>query len=91
MRDYTEIEDYYCPDCEWSLHIEKTVWTQFDNHQDILDYIQDKIVAHAQTHGVERKSYLYNPSTIQYTDNPYITYTEDTEDSSLIILKNKHY
>jgi hypothetical protein len=45
MNDYTQIEDYDCPECTWSLHVEKTIWDKFDEHQMILDYIQQQVLS----------------------------------------------
>ena len=84
MDDYTEIEDYDCPDCEWSLHIEKRVWIEFDNHQDILDYIQEKVVDHNKTLGVKKELFPIDKDITTYKESPYIEYTES---DSLIILE----
>lgn len=76
--DYTQVENYDCPDCSWSLHIEKTVWNEFDNHQDILDYIQDKVLEHARiNHGVDKSKALFpvDKDISIYKNNPYIGYT----------------
>jgi len=78
MRDYTEIEDYDCPQCEWSLHVEKGVWNKFDDHQVILDYIQDQVLSHArQTHGVDKSKALYpvDKDISIYKNSPFIHYS----------------
>lgn len=83
MIDYTQVEDYDCPECEWSLHIEKTVWTEFDNHQDILDYIQDKVVEHGKTHGIDKNKPLFPVSKdiSIYRSSPYVGYSKGEESS----------
>jgi hypothetical protein len=78
MDDYTEVEDYDCPDCSWSLHIDKRVWNEFDNHQDILDYIQDKVLDHArQNHGVDKSKALFpvDKDLNIYKNSPFIGYS----------------
>lgn len=78
MNDYTQIEDYDCPQCEWSLHVEKGVWKQFDDHQPILDYIQDQVLSHArQTHGVEKSKALFpvDKDLNIYKNSPFIHYS----------------
>ena len=78
MRDYTEIEDYDCPQCEWSLHVEKAIWNKFDDHQVILDYIQDQVLSHArQTHGVDKSKALYpvDKDISIYKNSPFIHYS----------------
>lgn len=76
--DYTQIEDYDCPDCEWSLHVEKGVWNKFDDHQDILDYIQDRVLEHARTHGVDKSKALFpvDKDISIYKNSPYVTHTQ---------------
>jgi hypothetical protein len=81
MTDYTQVEDYDCPSCSWSLHIEKTVWNEFDNHQDILDYIQDKVTDHAkQNHGVDKGKALFpvDKDINTYKNSPYVGYSGST-------------
>jgi hypothetical protein len=89
MDDYTEVEDYDCPECDWSLHIDKRVWNEFDNHQDILDYIQDKVLEHArQNHGVDKSKSLFpvDKDISIYKNSPYVYYS-DGSDSSLKEIK----
>lgn len=76
--DYTQVENYNCPQCEWSLHIEKAVWTKFDNHQEILDYIQDKVLEHSRNHGVDKSKPLFpvNKDISIYKNSPYLTHTQ---------------
>ena len=86
MRDYTEIEDYDCPKCSWSLHIDKHVWQEFDNHQDILDYIKDKVNDHAnQIHGGRNKLHPVSNNIQDYSNTPYVGHSASP--SSLIILE----
>jgi hypothetical protein len=82
MDDYTEIEDYDCHRCEWSLHVEKVVWDKFDNHQMILDYIQDQVLTHAkQTHGVDKSKSLFpvDKDINIYRNSPYVYYSNTTD------------
>jgi hypothetical protein len=84
--DYTQIENYDCPQCEWSLHIEKTVWTEFSNHQDILDYIKDKVNEHIKVHGGGRnKLHPITNNITDYSNTPYVGYSASP--SSLTILE----
>ena len=78
MNDYTQIEDYDCPQCEWSLHVEKGVWNKFDDHQMILDYIQDQVLSHArQNHGVDKSKALFpvDKDISIYRNSPFIHYS----------------
>ena len=50
MNDYTQIEDYDCPKCKWSLHVEKRVWNEIDNHSLVITYIQLQVKNHDKTH-----------------------------------------
>jgi len=46
---YTEVEDYDCSVCDWSLHVEKDTWTKFaDIHDQILAYINEQIDKHIE-------------------------------------------
>jgi hypothetical protein len=68
MSDYTQIEDYDCPECDWSLHVEKRVWSEMDNHSLVIDYIQSEVKKHDRTH---RRMYeSLTPSDIG--DSPYL-------------------
>jgi len=78
MNDYTEVEDYDCPECDWSLHVEKGVWDKFDDHQPILDYIQDQVLSHArENHGVDKSKALFpvDKDTSIYKNSPYVGYS----------------
>lgn len=78
--DYTEVEDYDCPRCEWSLHVEKRVWNDMEDHSLVLAYIQSQVSKHNKTHGVDKE-------TIQlYKQSPY-TYYSDTS-NSLVVLRD---
>ena len=80
MIDYTQTEDYACPECTWSLHVEKTIWDEFDEHQMILDYIQQQVLNHVKTsHGGKK---MYKPLSQDYSTNPFMGYSG----SSLTIL-----
>ena len=68
MSDYTQIEDYDCPECDWSLHVEKRVWSEMDNHSLVINYIQSEVKKHDRTH---RRMYeSLTPSDIG--DSPYL-------------------
>ena len=89
MDDYTEVEDYDCPKCDWSLHVEKAIWNKFDDHQVILDYIQDKVLEHArQNHGVDKSKSLFpvDKDISIYKNSPYVYYS-DKSDSPLKEIK----
>lgn len=78
INNYTEIEDYDCPQCDWSLHVSKGIWVIFDDHQPILDYIQDYVLAHAkENHGVQKSKALFpvNKDLSIYKNSPYVGYT----------------
>ena len=78
MDDYTEVEDYDCTECDWSLHVEKEVWNKFDDHQVILDYIQDQVLSHArQNHGVDKSKALFpvDKDISIYRNSPFIHYS----------------
>lgn len=80
--DYTQTEDYNCPECPWSLHVEKTVWETFPDHQIILDYIQEQITGHIKTHGVEKQRlHPLNKDISIYKNTPYVYYSGDSHDS----------
>lgn len=84
--DYTQVENYDCPQCPWSLHIEKTVWKEFDNHQDILDYIKEKVNEHIKVHGGGRnKLHPISNNISDYSNTPYVGHSASS--SSLIILE----
>ena len=69
MSDYTQIEDYDCPECDWSLHVEKRVWSEMDNHSLVIDYIQSEVRKHDRTHS--KKMYeVLKPSDIG--ESPYL-------------------
>jgi hypothetical protein len=87
MDDYTEVEDYDCPECDWSLHIDKRVWNEFDNHQDILDYIQDKVLEHArQNHGVDKSKALFpvDKDISIYKNSKYVGYSASPTSLTII-------
>ena len=49
MENYTLITNYECPECQWSLNVEKDVWEKFPNmHEQILQYIEEKVVGHGK-------------------------------------------
>jgi hypothetical protein len=64
--NYTQIEDYDCDQCEWSLHVEKRVWNEIDNHTLVINYIETQVRNHDKTHG----SKILNPSDIG--ESPYL-------------------
>jgi ligand-binding sensor protein len=68
MSDYTQIEDYDCPECDWSLHVEKRVWSEMDNHSLVIDYIQSEVKKHDRTH----KTKMYEGLTADIGDSPYL-------------------
>jgi len=89
MDDYTEVEDYDCTECDWSLHVDKAVWNKFDDNQVILDYIQDQVMDHArQNHGVDKSKSLFpvDKDISIYRDSPYVYYS-DKSDSPLKKIK----
>ena len=89
--EYEKMRDLTCPLCDWSLHVEKTVWKDFPNHhKDILDHIELKLNAHARDeHGVFNVNSLskleqkppvkrnpdYHPDIAK--DSPYIGLSKD--------------
>ena len=88
--NYTEVEDYDCSACDWSLHVEKGMWEKFPNqHQEILDYIHQSIDTHIkESHGVKNTKHMYpiDKDINTYKQTPYVYHT-DTENSSLITLE----
>lgn len=52
MNDYSQIEDYDCPKCAWSLHVETRVWNEIDNHPLIINYIHKQVSNHYITHNL---------------------------------------
>ena len=44
------MEDYYCPECPWVLHIGKEIWSSFPYSPSYIeDYIKGKIEKHMQS------------------------------------------
>lgn len=84
--DYTQTEDYDCPDCSWSLHVEKRVWDEVDDHSLVIAYIESQVFKHSQNHRVQKELYPIDKDITTYKDSPYVGYTESDE-SSLIILE----
>ena len=76
MSDYTQIEDYDCPQCKWSLHVEKRVWNEIDDHTLVINYIQTQVRNHNKTHTPK----LYNTSDIG--ESPYF-YVSPSVDNSV--------
>ena len=79
LTDYENVEDYDCPSCSWSLHVDKGVWERFDDHQVILEYIQQQVMIHAkQNHGVDKSQPLFPVSKDLniYKNSPYVGYTQ---------------
>ena len=69
MSDYTQIENYDCPECEWSLHVEKRVWSQIEDHSLVINYIHTQVSNHDKTHefkvpDVGRSPYIYVSESI---------------------------
>lgn len=79
MIDYTQIEDYDCPDCTWSIHVDKRVWQDVEDHSLVLAYIQSQVKNHNQTHGVKKDIDL-SP----YNTSPYVQYS-DTSNTLVIV------
>jgi hypothetical protein len=63
--DYTQIEDYDCTKCDWSLHVEQRVWSETDDHSLVVNHIQSVVRQHAKTH--EPKMF----DTSHIGDSPY--------------------
>ena len=64
MSDYTQIEDYDCPECAWSLHVEKRVWSEIEDHSLVINYIDTQVKNHYKTHvskipDIEDSLYFY--------------------------------
>jgi hypothetical protein len=68
MSDYTQIEDYDCDQCAWSLHVEKRVWSETDNHSLVINYIQSEVKRHSNTHKVK----MYEGLTPDIGESPYL-------------------
>jgi hypothetical protein len=68
--DYIEVEDYDCPSCSWSLHVDRGVWEKFP-HQPILDYIQSKVQEHKRL-AHDNKLFISAPNLESYINSPYI-------------------
>lgn len=87
--NYSEVEDYDCSECDWSLHVEKATWTKFpDAHDEIIAYINEQIDKHvAAIHGGKKKDDFYpvSRSMKEYSNTPYVTHSASP--SSLIILE----
>lgn len=66
--DYTQIENYDCPQCSWSLHVEKRVWKEIDNHQSILEYIQLQVQKHNDICRIN--------NAVEKSNSPYIWYSD---------------
>lgn len=71
--NYTQIEDYDCPECEWSLHVEKRVWNEIDDHSLVINYIQLQVRNHNKIHE-SKPSY---PSDI--ANSPYLYISKDID------------
>ena len=71
--NYTQIEDYDCPQCEWSLHVEKRVWNEIDDHSLVINYIQTQVKNHHKIHE-SKPSY---PSDI--ANSPYLYTSKDMD------------
>lgn len=87
--DYENIEEYMCPTCEWGLRVDTNVFKIFDNHDEILAYIESKIIEHMQEHknsGDKEEMYPIDRDINTYKQTPYVYHT-DTENSSLITLE----
>ena len=69
MSDYTQIEDYDCPVCDWSLHVEKRVWSEVDDHSPVIEYILSEVKKHDKTH-ISRMYESVKPSDIG--ESPYL-------------------
>ena len=79
MRDYTQIEDYDCPECKWSLHVEKRVWNEIDDHTLVINYIQTQVRNHSKTHGPKLYGSLMAPNI---EESPYF-YVSPSVDNSV--------
>lgn len=88
MSDYTQVENYDCPQCDWSLHVDMAVWNRFDDHQSILEYIQEQVIGHAKTHGVQKSIPLFPVSKdIQlYKNCPYLYHSPINKESRLFAI-----
>jgi hypothetical protein len=73
--DYFKVEDYDCPSCSWSLHVDRGVWEKFP-HQPILDYIQSKVQEHTKQ---EHSFGLFASSEDleKYISSPYIKWPQN--------------
>jgi hypothetical protein len=78
MSDYTQIEDFDCPQCPWSLHIEKRVWNEIDDHSLVINYIETMVRDHNKIHGNKAVS-----RDLKDYITPYVTHTSG---SALTIL-----
>jgi hypothetical protein len=76
MSDYTQIEDYDCDQCAWSLHVEKRVWSETDNHSLVINYIQSEVKRHSNTHKVKMYEGL-KPADIG--DSPFLYVSKDID------------
>lgn len=75
MSDYTQIEDYDCPECAWSLHVEKRVWSETDNHPLVINYIQSEVKRHSNTH----RPKMYEGLTADIGDSAYLYVSKDMD------------
>lgn len=73
------VEDYDCPSCSWSLHVESRVWEDFPNHHEgILTYIEQSLQKHIdENHGNKVKMYNLSSSLEDYHSS-YIYYSGDS-------------
>lgn len=81
MIDYTQIEDYDCPDCTWSIHVEKRVWDEVEDHSLVIAYIQSQVKNHNATHGVKKNTSI---DYSLYNKSPYVHYS-DTSNSLIVV------
>jgi hypothetical protein len=80
-RDYTQMEDIDCPHCSWSLHIEKRVWSEIDDHSLVINYIETMVREHNKMHGNKAVS-----RDLKDYSSPYVTHTSG---SALTVLNIK--
>ena len=69
MSDYTQIEYYDCPVCDWSLHVDKRVWSEIDDHSLVIEYILSQVKRHDKTHALKMYGTI-KPSDIG--ESPYL-------------------
>ena len=68
MSYYTQIEDYDCPECAWSLHVEKRVWSEIEDHSLVINYIDTQVKNHYKTH----RPKMYEGLTADIGESPYL-------------------